>query len=235
MDGLMRSRIWSLVMIAGIIGLALTLTNYFTPLGQSILLGASIGLILVGPVGELTIAASKLGRPRTAPVPRLSNVAEGGKGKSGAEDQRMHGRIDGLISRMNATGNTRTPERVGRGFGGAVDRLARGDAVWGAGSPGVLPPVNRGDGMYTKEMVADAIHLWSDERFNRLLSDSRGIGLMSASARQEVEEMVEKEVAKAKRAGDVSSMRRSDDIMRAILHSKGAAQTVKVRKASPKA
>ena len=85
---------------------------------------------------------------------------------------------------------------------------------------GTLLLMNRGNGMYAKEIVADAIHLWSDERFTKLLPDFKALRLMSASARQEVEDMIEKEMGKARRAGDAAAVYRSKEILEAILRSR---------------
>jgi hypothetical protein len=87
---------------------------------------------------------------------------------------------------------------------------------------GTLMLMNRGDGDYIKNIVADAIHLWSDYRFDNLLADFSVVALLPSEQRLEILDMAEKEIRKARKAGDVSAVLRAREIMDLVISQRPA-------------
>jgi hypothetical protein len=78
---------------------------------------------------------------------------------------------------------------------------------------GTLMLINRGKKDYVKTIVSDAIHLWSDTRFDNLISDFEVIRFIPNKERLDILDMVEKEIRKARRANDVHAVLRAREIM----------------------
>lgn len=82
---------------------------------------------------------------------------------------------------------------------------------------GTLLLMNRDDLRYIEGIVTDALHLWSDERFEGLLLDFRALIAMPEETKAEVETLLKKEMAKAARARDASAMARAREILRVVI------------------
>lgn len=277
----MRSRVWMGGTVAGIVGIALALFSLLPPLGESILLGSSIGLIVVGPIGGLAMQA------RTVTVQpsrdeKLRELVAARERKEKAEHEEVLLSFDRLLARVEKIDNPEVNDRVARNFDKFMRRLTSHYPEWDSegrlrtyvlmnkvarrlnrqnaeaylnmvyttlvarGSEatamsnislngkvermyrdpgereahhlaGTLLLMNRADEVYAKGLVADAMHLWSEERFDRFLPDFMAVKELSEKARREVEGMIAKDMAKARAVGDVSVVMRGREIMRAII------------------
>jgi hypothetical protein len=281
----MRSRVWSIGVLAGAAGLGLSVPGFLSPIGESILLGSSIGLILAWLMLNLTLAATKKDEKPSSPEVRLRELVTVRQTASKVEHAKILDKFDGLLSRVEEMDDPEINEKVTKNFEGFLDRLTSHYPEWDAegrlrtyvlmqkiadslslrnadaylemaystlrarGSEatelshirlngkvermyrepeserahylaGSLLLMNREDPEYAKGMVADAIHLWSDERFDSLLPDFKAVRLMSETAKREVEDMIEKEMAKARRAGNAVAIVRSREILEAIIQSR---------------
>lgn len=78
---------------------------------------------------------------------------------------------------------------------------------------GTLILMKKGDDEFVKSMVSDAIHLWSEYRFKNLVSDFNVVRLIPYKERLEILDMIEGEIAKARKAGDVGAVLRARQIM----------------------
>ncbi|MDG7034388.1 MAG: hypothetical protein JRN69_07825 [Nitrososphaerota archaeon] len=280
---MMRSRAWSLAALVGGVGIAMTVPGFLPPLGQSILLGSSIGLIVVGPVRGLAIPKPSM--PKQPPEDKLRGLVKARDRERGAQREETLDSFDSLLEKVEDMDDPAVKEKLVRNFDRFVGRLtahypewdaegrlrtyvlmekignslslqnadvylglayqtlvARGAEAteishetlngkvrrmyldprseWTRYLAGTLILMNREDEEYAKEMVADAIHLWSDERFDRSLPDFKAVRQLPDSTRREVEDMVEKEMEKARTAGDVGVILRAREIMESIILSR---------------
>lgn len=284
----MRSRVWLGGTLVGVLGvvLALSLSRILPPLGGSVLLGSSIGLIIVGPVVGVASIPVRPEPKRYAPTveARLDDLVESRERKAREEHEKALENFDRLLERVEKMDDPELNSKLSRNFDRFLRRMTAHYPQWDsegrlrtwllmkklsqAISPrnadacldlvystlvtrgaeatemsqitlsrkveniyldpmnegphhiaGTLLLMNRGDGAYAKGLVADAIHLWSNERFDRLLPDFAAIREMSASAMKEVEDLLQKEAAKALRAEDVAAGLRSKEILQTILRS----------------
>jgi hypothetical protein len=85
---------------------------------------------------------------------------------------------------------------------------------------GTLMLINRGEKGYIQSIVADAIHLWSDFRFDNLVNDFSVVKVIPSKERLEILDMIEREISKARRANDVSAILRAREIMDLIIASR---------------
>ena len=74
---------------------------------------------------------------------------------------------------------------------------------------GTLMLMNREDEEYTKSLVADAIHLWTDRRFTRLLEDFSAVRMLGSERVSSILELLQKEESKAARAKNDVALRRA--------------------------
>lgn len=286
---LMSSRVWVGVVLAGVLGIVLTFSTLLPPLGGSLLLGSSIGLIIIGPIGGV---ATFPGTPKPSiPLPgaedRLKSLVDLRERRTKAERESALDNFDRMLERMERSEGHRVVLRVSPHFGRFLDSMtahypqwdsegrirtyvlmkkvsenitpgnadscldliystlvARGAEAtemsrltligkveemyrdptnqWPHHIAGTLLLMNRDDGGYAKGLVVDAIHLWSSERFDRLLPDFRVIGIMPKSARDGVEDLVQKEIGKASRAHDVPAEARAKEILETFIPVPGA-------------
>ena len=82
---------------------------------------------------------------------------------------------------------------------------------------GTLMLMNREDEEFTKSMVADAIHLWTARRFDRLVEDFATIQVMGAERVRSILELLGREEAKAKEANDETARSRAQKLRATIL------------------
>jgi len=101
---------------------------------------------------------------------------------------------------------------------GKVERIYRDPESEGAHRlAGTLLLMNRGDDDYAREMVVEAIHLWSDRRFAMLKADFASIPLLGTKEEESILDLLEKEMEKTKRAGDAEAARRARDLWMTII------------------
>ncbi|MDE1854230.1 MAG: hypothetical protein KGI38_10875 [Thaumarchaeota archaeon] len=280
-------------MLAGVAGLALTIPDILPPLVQSVVLGSSIGLIVVGPVGQLAMAATTP-KKKSPPEVQLKELVEQRTKTRKLEHEKILDNFDEMLSKVEELDDPEVNQKVTLNFDRFVERLtshypqwdaegrlrtyvlmqkiadsltlrnadtylnmayrtlvARGseateishitlngkveriyrepESEWARHLAGTLILMNKEDEGYAKGLVEDAIQLWSDERFERLLPDFKAIRLMSESARMEVEDMIEKEMAKARRVGNAPAILRSRKILDTIIRSHGESPLVSNR------
>ena len=125
----MRSRSGSLTLIFGVVGLAMTIPRVIPPLGESLLLGVSVGLILVTPVRELVKTSAPLRAERIAPEVVLQEVVKTRRRKTAVEREAALEKFDALISRVDHVGEPDF-ENVSKNFDTFVDRLTAHYPVW---------------------------------------------------------------------------------------------------------
>ena len=279
----MRSRSWSLAAVIGAAGIALVIPGFLPPLGQSLLLGSSIGLLVIGPASGLMMPRAPA--PQQSSGEKLKAIVKKRNKERETEREEILDSFDTLLEKVEDMDDPTVNEKLTRNFDRFVGRLTRhypewdgegrlrtyvlmkkiGDSLslrnadsyldlayqtlvargaeateisretlngkvermyldpkseWAHHLAGTLLLMNREDENYAKSMVADAIHLWSGERFDRLLPDFKAIRQLSESTRQEVEEMVEKEIEKGRMAGDVEAILRAKEIMETIILSR---------------
>ena len=82
---------------------------------------------------------------------------------------------------------------------------------------GTLMLMNREDEDYTRSMVADAIHLWTDRRFDRLVDDFAAVQVMGAKRVDSILELLDKEASKAKGANNEVAQLRAQKLKATIL------------------
>ena len=229
----MRSRVWGLGIVAGTAGLAVTITSLLPPLARSLILGSSLGLILVGPMRRLVTLSPKAPEGFSTPEERLMQLVSVRKKKQVVEHERILDNFDSMLSKVEEIDDPSVNRRVTEDFERFVGRLTRHYPEWDSegrlrtfvlmkkishslsvqnadtyldlayktlvargaeaselshitlngsvekmyrdpGSEkahhlaGTLLLMNRGDEYYAREMVVEAIHLWSDIRFEEM-------------------------------------------------------------------
>jgi hypothetical protein len=275
-------------MIAGVAGLALTIPSFLPPLLDSLLLGSSIGLIMVGPVAELTVAATAGAKPKVVKVStavRLKELVKSREATRKAEHEKILDNFDAMLSTVEKLDDPVVNQKVTRQFGNFVGKLTSHYPVWDAEGrlrtyvllkkisdslntqnadaylgiayrtllergaeatelsrltlngkvgkvyadpesekarhlAGTLLLMNREDEEFAKGLVEDAIHLWSDERFRRLLPDFKAVRMMSEPTRRDIEDMIEREIPKARRARNTVAVQRAKLLLETIIRSR---------------
>lgn len=125
---MMRSRKENLALVAGILGLAVTIPNVLPPMLESLVLGTSVGMVVAGPIGELVNAATKPSeRPQTQEV-RLKRAVKERRMKVEQEFETALRRFDSLISRDLVDPGSRS--EVSQNFKSSVDTLTSHYPVW---------------------------------------------------------------------------------------------------------
>ena len=81
---------------------------------------------------------------------------------------------------------------------------------------GTLLLMNRGDEHYAQEMVVNAIHLWSDTRFEKLKGDFAAVPSLGLEEEERILQLLEKEIRKAGRANDSKSVVRAKELLSTI-------------------
>jgi hypothetical protein len=82
---------------------------------------------------------------------------------------------------------------------------------------GTLLLMNRGNDEYARQMVIDAIHLWSDTRFKRLKQDFATVPTLGTKEEESIVSLLEKEMEKANRTKDRVSARRAKELWKTVL------------------
>ena len=101
---------------------------------------------------------------------------------------------------------------------GSVERIYREPSSEGTHRlAGTLLLMNRGDELYAESMVVDALHLWSDARFARLEKDFATVSILGPEKVDSVVDLLDREVAKGKRAGEVTVVERAQRLKTTVL------------------
>ena len=101
---------------------------------------------------------------------------------------------------------------------GNVEKMYRQPESEGAQRlAGTLMLMNREDEDYARQMVIDAIHLWSDKRFKTLKRDFAAVPALGTEQEDSILELLEKEMEKARRAKDRASAMRAKQVWKTIL------------------
>ena len=90
---------------------------------------------------------------------------------------------------------------------------------WNEGAPrlaGTLMLMNKDEGGYANEMIVEAIHLWSDERFARMKEELATVSVLGTEQERSALDLLEKEIAKSTQANDTVVAKRAKEIWVAI-------------------
>ena len=100
---------------------------------------------------------------------------------------------------------------------GKVERLYRDtEGETARRLAGTLLLMNRGDEYYAQEMVVNAIHLWSDARFEKLKDDFAAVPSLGLKEEERILQLLEKEICKAGMANDTKSADRAKELLSTI-------------------
>lgn len=105
---------------------------------------------------------------------------------------------------------------------GSVEKIYRDPRSDSARLAGTLLLMNREDEVYAKSLVIDAIHLWSDSRFDRLRRDFEAVRALGEEQKSEVLGLLEREMEKAEHAKDGLTARRAKQLWQVITFSDGS-------------
>jgi hypothetical protein len=101
---------------------------------------------------------------------------------------------------------------------GTVEKMYRNPR---SGGPhrlaGTLLLMNRGNDEYARQMVIDAVHLWSDRRFSRLVQDFAAVPALGEDEEESVLQLLEKEMEKTSWAKDTKAKRRAKQMWMTII------------------
>jgi hypothetical protein len=101
---------------------------------------------------------------------------------------------------------------------GKVERMYRDPKGEGANHlAGTLLLMNRGDDEYARQMVIDAIHLWSSKRFKKLRQDFATVPSLGTEGEESIIDLLEKEMEKAKRMKDRPTAIRAKQLWKTVL------------------
>lgn len=277
----MRSRREGLALIVGALGLAFAISNLLPPLAESLVVGASLGIIIAGPVGELSLTPAPRLQVQRPPEVRLKEAVRERRAISKIEFEKTLDRFDSLISRVHVGPGDDLRSDASMNFKTSVDALTRHYPVWDSEGrirtyvlmkeisesmdsrnadayldmayhtlvargeeatqlsritlngkvekiyrepksenthlAGTLLLMNRGDELYAEGMTVDAIHLWSETRFAKLLRDFAAVPMLGPRSKESILDLLEKEAAKAKRAGDRAVYQRAERLRAVVL------------------
>ena len=270
-----------MALVAGVAGLASAFSFLLPPLAGSLVLGSSIGLIMVGPVSELRVRSPSRETWRT-PEERLSEAVTVRRRAARIEQEEALEGFDRALTTVERVGDPLTGERAGRELQLSLDKMTEHYPEWdpegrlrtyfllkkiginlnagNAGSylgvayraleargreatqmsndalrerveriyldpgsegamhlAGTLLLMNRDDLRYTEGIVTDALHLWSDERFEELLQDFKALNAMPEGTKAEVVTLLRREMAKAARAGEAKAAARAREILSIVI------------------
>ncbi|HKT22393.1 MAG TPA: hypothetical protein VJR06_07295, partial [Nitrososphaerales archaeon] len=128
---MMRSRVWPIGAVVGAIGVALTVPGFLPPLGQSLLLGSSIGLLVIGPAsGFVRPKSSK--PPDQPPEVKLKALVKTRRKETEAERERTLDSFDSLLERVDGVEDPAENEALARRIDRSVDRLTSIYPEWNA-------------------------------------------------------------------------------------------------------
>lgn len=156
------------------------------------------------------------GRLRTYSVlKRISNLLD-------------HENVDafmGMTFKMLETRNDEAAEYTRTLLNGRVEKMYR-DPEYESSKyvAGTLIMMNRKQKEYVEQIVTDAIHLWSQPRFEALKPELRILRMLKQEDRNSIAEMVMKEIVKAKLVKDKQVASRARTIMRALSEPKSTKQ-----------
>jgi hypothetical protein len=85
---------------------------------------------------------------------------------------------------------------------------------------GTLLLMNRGEVDFAKGIVADAIHLWSDMRFDNLKEDFALVSMLEREERKSLVDLLEREIVKSNLARDTKAALRAKEMYSTILNSR---------------
>ena len=107
-----------------------------------------------------------------------------------------------------------------------MSRLTLGDKLeemyrdpWNLGAPrmaGTLMLMNKEEDEYAKELIVEAIHLWSDERFQRMKEELATVSILGREQERSALDLLEKEISKSRLANDPVVAKRAKEIWVAI-------------------
>lgn len=117
-------------MAAGAVGLALTIPNFLPPLIESIVLGSSLGLVLVGPLSGLVSAATTPGKAKPTTEARLKQLVAVRRRDRVVEHQRILDNFDSLLSRVEEIDDPVVNKKVTENFERFVDKLTKHYPQW---------------------------------------------------------------------------------------------------------
>jgi hypothetical protein len=282
----MRSRIWELAMLGGLAVAASSALNLVTPIGNSLLLGAGIGLFVAAPVSGLALEASDRRKVKAVPPPkvRLKQLVEVRRKVERVEHEKILDNFDAMMDKVEERKDPEAVKEVDANFATFVDKLTRHYPQWNSEGrlrtyvlmnmiadsinsknadryldmayrtlvargmeaaeisrmslhhkvegiyndpenegnrrlAGTLLLMNRADETYAMNLVVDAIHLWSDTRFERLRQDFEAISVLERGQKEDVLDLLEREMAKSKRAKDGQSAKRARQLWKTVLSS----------------
>ncbi len=281
---MMRPRGWGLLTAAGAAGLVAASLNFMPPLPESLLIGSSIGMVVVGPAGRMVKEALPPRKARAEPAPEaeLKRLTQARTRARAEEHERILDNFDTLLSRVEAVDDPEVNKKVTENFERFVERLTRHYPEWDAEGrlrtyvlmkkiadslnlhnadtyldmayrtlmargaeaseishitlngkvermyrdpenegtrrlAGTLLLMNRGDDEYAREMVVEAVHLWSDSRFLNLRGDFATVSSLGKQEEESVLDLLEKEMEKAARVKDTGAAKRARDLWMTIL------------------
>ena len=281
---MMSSQRWSVLLVVGAAGLALTIPSLLPPLANSLVLGLSLGVIITSPLERLVTSVTTPRPEPQTPEVRLKRIVRKRQAAAESEFTRALDRFDSLIPKVEELPGPGVREDLSNRFRGSLDELNRHYPRWDSEGrirtyvvlekiaksmdlhnadayldmafemlvtrgdeatqlsrltlrdkvedlyldpqsevahrlAGTLMLMNREDEDYTKSMVADAIHLWTDRRFVGLVEDFAAVRMMGSDRVKSILELLEKEASKAKKANNQIAQLRAKTLKAIILAS----------------
>jgi hypothetical protein len=122
-----------------------------------------------------------------------------------------------MAYRMLASRGSEAQEMSKMTLNPALERMYRDPANEGAKRlAGTLLLANREDPEYAKEMVLDAVHLWSDAKFARMKEELATVSMLGKVQETTVLDLLEKEITKSRSAKDAKTAKRAKEVWVAI-------------------